>query len=76
MFRDSMVCFHWNIKYTVNFEKNLIIVRFCQKQIELYIDKICAKMPIIFNHDSDAVNFSDYLSQPTSRKVLSKSSYY
>ena len=75
LFTDSMVCLHWIIKYSVYFEKLQSLSVFVKNRLS-YVDKICAKMPVTFSHVSGADNPSDYLTRPTSPKVLAKSSYY
>ena len=72
MLTDIMVYLHWIIKYSVYFEKLQLLSVFVDNGLNC-IDKICAKMPVTFCHVSGADNFSDYLTRPTSPKVLAKS---
>ena len=75
LFVDSMICIHWLIKYSILFEKLQSLSVFVKNKLR-YVNEVCAKIPITFRHIAGVQNTSDYLTRPTTYRVLSKSCYY
>ena len=75
LFTDSMVGLHWLRSHNILFDKQKNISVFVKNKMRK-IDEICRNIPITFRHVSGESNPADFLTRPTSSKVLSKTNFY
>ena len=75
LFVDSMICIHWIIKYSIDFQKLQTLSVFVKNRLR-YVNEVCTKVPITFRHIAGEQNTSDFLTRSTSYKTLAKTHYY
>ena len=75
LFTDSMICLHWLLKYSFQFDKLQSLTVFVKNRLR-YVTEVCAKMETTFHHVAGMQNTADYLTRPTSYKLLSRTEYY
>ena len=75
LFTDSMICLHWLLKYSFQFDKLQSLSVFVKNRLR-YVTEVCARMETTFHHVAGMQNTADYLTRPTSYKLLSRTEYY
>ena len=75
LFSDNMACIQWINLYSVYFGKLQNVSVFVKNRLRA-IDQLCQKFPVSFCHISGKDNPADYLTRPTSPKVLDRSNFF
>ena len=74
LYTDSLVCLNWLDSHVNKLDKMNKLTVFVKNRLDK-VAKLCKNNPIVYRFVSGFENPADYISRPTSQKILMKSNY-